>query len=190
MLRSLLVTVVLALFLVAPCMAGGLDTDVVELSLTGSHTGTSLSYDGTSLGSASVTQVSASLGYSATPVFQLVLGLGVSRGSESPKGYEDESWHAVTVMVGTTMNVPTSTNVVPFLGFGVGMITYGGERYGTTTGYVLPSISGGIRAFVSSSGSVNFSLGYTRVTNLGGWEDLTSTSFGASAGVSVYLGGR
>ncbi len=190
MLRSLLVTVVLALFLVAPCMAGRLDTGMVELSLSGSHTGASYSYDGTSLGSASSSELSTSVGYSVTPVVQILGGLGVSRGSESPKGYEDESWHAVTLIAGMTLNVPTPSDAVPFVDIRLGMISYGGDGFGGSTGYVLPSISGGVRAFISGSASVNFGVGYTRVTNLGGWEDLVSTSFGASAGVSIYLGGR
>lgn len=187
MTRSLFITVMLAAFTFAPCMAGGLDTGVVELSLSGSHTGASLSSDGTSLGSASSSDLSTSVGYSVTPVFQILGGLGVSRSSESFKGYEDESRHAVTLIAGMTLNVPMPSDVVPFVGIRVGMISYGGDGYGSSTGYVVPSISGGIRAFVSRSASVNFSLGFTRVTNLGGWEDLTSTSFGASAGVSIYL---
>jgi len=76
--------------------------------------------------------------------------------------------------------------VVPYIDIAVAVAIYSGDIYGEETGYILPSIQGGLRVLIGDSAAANFGVGYAHGTNTGGVDGVNNNSFGLFMGFSVF----
>jgi hypothetical protein len=82
---------------------------------------------------------------------------------------------------GVLYNFPAQGVMVPFAGGGFGALFNDGFTFNNTA-LIAPSLIGGVRVLVGSSGSVNLSLGYQHETD----NQVTQNQLLANVGVSLF----
>jgi hypothetical protein len=187
--RGLLRSLALLSLAIAPSIATAatLREGTVELAPSMSLTRTSLSFLGSDAGSITSITGSARLGYCLTNRVEIDGELLVDHTSIDPPGSPSENATSIGIGGGLTFNFASSSQTIPFLRFGLGILTNSGDlSAGTETTVLAPVIEGGLRVLVGSSASVNFAAQYEHAENAFGDPDLNANTFGLVVGVSVF----
>jgi len=131
-------------------------------------------------------------GYFVIPKLEIEPRLIFSRYSINYKSEDFEDWSFTTLgaIFAVAYNFETAGKMVPFVFGGFGFQTYSSDPkpekdYETTM--ILPTVGGGIKAFLTDHGVIRFEAFYERHDKAGGVDKLTSNNFGIRAGVSVFL---
>lgn len=189
--RGLLCSLVLLSVAIAigPSIASAatLREGTVELTPSMSLTRTSLSFLGSDAGSVTSVTGSARLGYCLTHRVEVDGELLVDHTSIDPPGGPSANGTSIGIGGGLTFNFASASQTIPFLRFGLGILTNSGDlSAGTETTFLAPVIEGGLRVMVGSKASVNFAAQYVHAENAFGDPDLNSNTFGVLIGVSVF----
>ncbi len=166
-----------------------LESGDIELGISGSHMGASLSFEGEEVTSGSLTTFTGKVGYFLSPFIEIAGGVDFSRDSNKIDDLGKTSSHYVSLTSCLVFNFPMDGPTIPFLTLGGGFVVYGGDSYGENTSYLFPSITGGMRLFASPNVSINFEFGYQHHKNIGGWDGLNRSSFIAGIGISAFFRG-
>ncbi|MBN2185605.1 MAG: outer membrane beta-barrel protein [Candidatus Krumholzibacteriota bacterium] len=161
----------------------------IELGISGSHMGASLSFEGEEVTTGSLTTFASEVGYFLSPCIEIAGGVDFSRDSNKIGGLEETSSHYVSLTGSLVFNIPMEGPTIPFVTLGGGFVVYGGDSFGDDTSYLFPSITVGVRLFASSNVSINFEFGYQHHKNIGGWDGLNRSSFIAGIGISAFFRG-
>ena len=92
---------------------------------------------------------------------------------------------ALGATTGLTYNFSPHGTVIPFASVGFGALFYDGFSFDGTA-VLFPTVTGGIRVLVGSSGSVNLSLGYQHESNAEGEFQAKANRLIAGVGVSLF----
>jgi hypothetical protein len=100
----------------------------------------------------------------------------------------DKSWDRSSygVIPEVTLNLAPSSNVVPYLAAGGGIVFYSGDWVGDESATVLPRVELGLRWFVTEAASLNFSAVYSRWSNLEGVKEYEADRIGFGVGISLF----
>lgn len=178
---------ILALSALAFGFAGATPSESAELGKGAIELGPSLAYSHNSFSSDFTTttlDVNAFLGYFVSDMVELGGALLVSYQAVDFGGGFDGSTTSAGLTGGVTVNFVSSGNVVPFLRGSVGFLS--NSESGSETTLIAPLLEGGLRVMVGSSASVNFGVGYQRLSNALGVQDETANVVTLGVGVSVF----
>jgi hypothetical protein len=167
--------------------AATLREGTIELTPSLDFSHTSFSFLGSDAGSLTSLTGSGRLGYCLTRRVEVDGELLLDHTSIDPPGSPSVSGTSIGFGGGLTFNFASSGQTIPFLRFGLGILTNSGDlSTGTETTFLAPAIEAGLRVLVGSSSSVNFAARYVHAENALGDPDLDSNTFGVAIGVSVF----
>lgn len=182
-------TLCVILAMISSCaIAERIEYGSIELAISGSYRSTSVALDGDSYASGSDAGLVASLGFFLSPVLELEGGGSIYRDSYDTDGYESETYYSGGFYGAIKVNIPSDGPMLPFMSFGGGLRSYGGDGYGDDISLIFPRAVGGVRVFLSSTASVNVLVAYTRHSNPGGWSELTRSDVVFGIGMSLFVG--
>ncbi len=156
-----------------------------ELSGSFSFTRTSYSWEDNDLGSVTLITLSPGCGKFFTDQLEVKMNLQMSYVS-----YDNGGSESLTTYGGNGLllwHFTSESNVVPFVGGGVGVATASDSfdtEYDAT--FILPIVGGGVRIFLTDSVCLNVEAFYNHQVNGRFIEDISGNEFGVAAGFSVF----
>jgi hypothetical protein len=184
----LLLTTFIASFMTAAAHSATLTKGTFELEPSAQFSHQSFSVSGSGAGSITNLSLLGTLGYFATPQFELIGSPVVTHQSFDDPVLGTTSGTSFGLLAGLRYNFEVAGNIVPFLEGSVGLQKFSGDLGGSQTSFVAPQIGAGIRVMVGGAASVNFAALYEHVTSAEGVKDLSSNDFALLVGVSVFPG--
>lgn len=171
-----------------PVFAGeqGLYKGDFELSGRFSFNHSSLSADGGGSASSSDLELSTFGGVFLSDLIQVGGTLFVNYSSADIDNGGSVSGTAFGIGPDLVFNFNNKGPIVPYIDLAIAVAVYSGDVYGDETGYILPSIQGGLRVLIGDSAAANFGVGYAHVSNTGGYDGVTNNAVSLFAGFSVF----
>jgi hypothetical protein len=168
-----------------PARAAGFATGTCELRTNSFFTHGSASFDGQHVLSITQADLELGVGVFASRYLEPEAAFAIVHQSVDIEGLGSDSNTASAFSGGLRVNFPASGEVLPFVGAGVGVQSNGS---GSETSIIAPYATGGMRILVRGSAAVEFAAKYEHVTNYLGGKDLDGSVFGATIGLSLFIG--
>jgi hypothetical protein len=175
--------VVLCVFAASNALASPIGAGSIELGGNAAFQHSSFSDDA---GSMTQLQMNGGLLFGVNDVLQLGGGLVFIHDAVDPTGLGSFSASSFGAEAMIRFNFGSSGTTVPFVGAGIGIVSWSGDGNEDSSATILPSLGVGLRFLIRDAASFNVGLSYVYQSNALGVEDLNSNTILLGLGFSVF----
>jgi hypothetical protein len=137
-------------------------------------------------GSMTQLHLNSGLLFGVTDALQLGGGLVFIHDAVDPTGSGSFSASSFGAEAMIRFNFGSSGTTAPFVGAGIGIVSWSGDGNEDSSATILPSVGVGVRFLIRDAASFNVELSYVYQSNALGVEDLNSNTILLGLGFSVF----